>query len=31
MELSELEELHAVLSWVLQATQKTPGATSPDS
>lgn len=31
MELRELEELHAVLSRVLTATQKTPGETSPVS
>lgn len=31
MELSELEELHAVLSRVLLATQRTPGETSPVS
>lgn len=31
MELAELEELHAVLSRVLRATQKTPGETSPVS
>ncbi|MGB3440098.1 MAG: MarR family winged helix-turn-helix transcriptional regulator [Actinophytocola sp.] len=31
MDLAELEELHAVLSRVLTATQKTPGDTSPVS
>jgi DNA-binding MarR family transcriptional regulator len=31
MELAELEELHAALSRVLTATQKTPGETSPVS
>jgi MarR family transcriptional regulator, organic hydroperoxide resistance regulator len=31
MELAELEELHAALSRVLRATQKTPGETSPVS
>ncbi len=31
MELSGLEELHAALSRVLAATQKTPGETSPVS
>lgn len=31
MELSELEELHAALSRVLKATQRTPGETSPVS